>query len=111
MAIFTAITTAGSLLLEGFGLIKQAGETKQARSDIAEQTALDRKMQKKTFDLGVREIRSAERERERTWKFREEERNWGRSREFADRFVSLMDREPENSRRITEVWRNAGQGR
>ena len=111
----TGLTALGSLLLQGIGLGLQSGENETARKAIARENeanrALTEKGQKMSYDLGLRQIRSNQREQARTWKFKEEERGFSRSREFADRFVSLMDRNPENARRITEVWRNAGQGR
>jgi len=100
------------------GLIGLAGNlifnfTGMSKAEEQQQAALERVERGERFQRGVaiqqqemqrKQAKEARQERQRAWKFREEERDYGRSQAAMGQFISVLGQNPTAKRQLKQIW-------
>lgn len=112
MAFGTTLGAIGSLILQGIGLglDVQAAEGEQARLGAQRLVDVGRaeKWAQKEFDLRESELDFNRRESRRAWQWKEEDRNYQRGMDRANRLTQILYQNPRVSRTLTDLF---GRGR
>ena len=112
MAIGTAIGILGSLILSAYGIYKTEEQSKQATKQYEKEQA----ERKREFGVTIgarreelayqRERLSAEKkEIAKTWKWKEEERDYARTKEFVEKINNTLLEQPAFANNLRNIWR------
>jgi hypothetical protein len=108
MALGTLFTSIGSLLLNGVGLYMEEEQNKEVRAEskaaLARDTAKEEARYRTSLAMTRDQIAYERAQAERGWKWKEEDRNWQRAREFGDRVTSMVSRTPGLQDRLVNIW-------
>jgi len=108
MPVLTAIGTIGSLILSGVGLGLDVTAGQQA-SKVAgrrrrEDNERNEAWKEREFDLRKDELDWTKGQADRTWKWKEEDRDYGRSQDFVNRLTGMLDRDVGFKDRLMDIW-------
>ena len=108
----TLITGIGSLLLSGAGLYlneqQNQGIRAQSGRDMARADAKEESRYQTQLGITRQQMAFERAESRRGWQWKEEDRNWGRAREFATNFQNMVDKAPDLQSRLVNIWRQRG---
>lgn len=100
MAIPVAAYVVGSVLaalISGYGIRKQGQQASEQADMLARYRAEDLSQYK-------REYKDLQKEKRREWKWKEEDRNYQRGRQFVDRFTNFLDRDNVFRGQLLNIW-------
>jgi hypothetical protein len=109
--LLTLLGTAGSLVFQWLGLSK--AEEQQAASLSAQSQWRTEDIEREEMRYGMeyglrrREMKEAKEEREKTWKWKEEERDYIQNQNTVNRFLGLLDKDPASKDRLMMTWNSA----
>ena len=102
------VSLAGSLIFNWVGMSKSE---EQYKSSVRRQSELESRQAAQTLaqNIGQRrqrqeEVAAQEREQRRAWKFREEERDYNRSRDSMNNFIGILSANPTAKRQLKQIW-------
>lgn len=105
----------GGLVLDTIGLFmgKKAAEEAERQRQKELQEQIERQQlagfkEERRFSeqLGLkkRELREARKERERAWKWKEEERDYSRKNQFVSNFIGMLNADTQLKNRLINIW-------
>ena len=107
----TFFSIIGTLVSAGF---QAYGISQQKKAQRAAESREDKMLEEQTgestrrFDVSAgmqrRQQRFTEKEAEKKWKWMEEEKNFTRGTQFANRFVGMLSQEPMLRNQLMNVW-------
>ncbi len=110
-SFFDFLGNAGSLIFQWAGLSKQEEQAKKAfrYGERIRKEDIERSDKRYQTELGFRrrEMRETKKEREKEWKWREEERDYMQGQNMVNRFTNLLASGPAGGDRLMMTWNSA----
>ena len=90
--------------------IRQQSQGQLAAGEAAQQRQADINAALASQNIGLQrqQMREQAAELKRSWKWKEEERDWNRARDFADRLTDMVSKTPDLQDRLVNIWRQRG---
>ena len=106
--ILGLLGTGASLVMNWLGLEEekeQAADVWEKQQKIRKQDiARQERYRTQEMRLQQRQMQEAKQERERAWKFREEERDYNRSQASMNQFIGVLSQNPIAKRQLKQIW-------
>jgi hypothetical protein len=108
MSVLAALGTIGGLVLDGVGMFLDSDSAEAAARSAEFYNSWEMSIKERelaaTIDSNKEKIAFDKREAKRKWAWMEEDRNYGRAKEFATTFQTNLDKDASWRNNLVNIW-------